>query len=74
MPRYTVTFERIGRNKSVPPLNVKAADADHLARFILKYAREHLRSRNVEVIVGDDGKGFIACGFHSGGDFTVETR
>jgi hypothetical protein len=71
---YRVTFERIGRNHAVPPLTTAATGADDLAEQIHSYARPHLRSHDyaVEVDLGE-GKGFIAAGFHSGGNFTIAT-
>lgn len=70
-----VTFARIGRNRAVPPLDVKAADADDLAEQIHRYARPHLLSRDVEVVVDlAEMRGTIFCGFQSGGSFTLEHR
>lgn len=72
MNTYRVTFERIGRNHSVAPLVAKAKSARELADHIYKYARPHLRSSDVDVFVElDAGKGFIACGMHTGGSFTI---
>lgn len=72
MNKYSVEFERIGREHNVPATVFLAAGSDELAELILKYARPHLRSRDVEVCIDlEDGTGFIACGMHSGGNFTV---
>lgn len=72
MDCYEVTFERIGRNHNVARLGVEAADADELSAAIHKYARSHLRSRDYEVVVDlQKGDGFIACGMHCGGRFTI---
>lgn len=72
MPSYTVTFERIGRNRNIAPLAVAVATDLELCAEIERYARPHLRSRDFDAVVDlDKGKGFIACGMHSGGDFTV---
>lgn len=85
MTTYTVTFDRIGRSRNVAPMTVQVEDADKaspediadgLAEVIYKYARPHLRSRDVEVVVDLDdlegpGKGYIFCGFNNGGTFTV---
>ena len=69
---YRVTFERIGRNHSVVPLVAKAVDAHDLADLIHQYARKHLRSRDYDVVVDlEAGKGYIACGMHSGGEFEI---
>ena len=71
MTTYRVSFERIGRDR-VAPLVVSANDADDLAKHIHKYARTHLRSRGYAVEVDlEERTGFIACGFHSGGNFTI---
>lgn len=68
---YRVTFERIGRDRP-SPLVVTASDGDDLARQIHKYARKHLRSRDYAVDVDlEERTGFITCGVHSGGNFTI---
>lgn len=67
-----VTFTRIGRN-SVPPLDTKATDAHDLAEQIHRYARPHLMSRDIEVVVDlADMRGSIFAGFNNGGAFTLE--
>jgi hypothetical protein len=72
MKTYIVTFDRIGRNHHVPPLHRDAADADELAEAIYRYARPHLMSRDVEVVVDlDKMTGHILCGFNSGGTFAI---
>lgn len=79
---YLITFERIGRNK-VDPLTVTAPNTEDLAtdiaRQVFEYARNHLVSREVKVIVKLDkdhpetgGKGSILAGFRSAGMFTLE--
>lgn len=76
---YRVTFDRIGRNHSVPPLDIKRAepDADYLADAIFSYARKHLGSREVETYVGlsEDGSqgegGILVGGFRPAGNFTI---
>lgn len=86
MTTFAVTFDRIGRRHDVPPL-VTTVDVepgpeyvpDRLACAIYDYARPFLRSSNVEVTVNLDGQtgegnGFISCGFHSGGRFTIEPQ
>lgn len=72
MKTYLVTFDRIGRNHNVEPLNVQSDGPNHLAEQIYHYARPHLRSRDVDVVVDlDAGSGHILCGFNNGGTFTV---
>lgn len=72
MTQYRVTFERIGRNHNVAPLVTKAEDGEALALRIEKYARPHLRSRDVEVAVNlAGGSGYIICGMHNGGEFAI---
>lgn len=83
-PTYRVTFDRIGRNHNVEPLDLLGADklrpdqlADSFAAAIHRYALTHLGSRDVEVHVDltEDlarGDGVILCGFRPGGAFTVE--
>ena len=71
---YTVKFERIGRNHSIAPLVTDAVDLNDLAEKIHSYARPHLRSRDYGIelnCVDGEGEGFIYCGFHSGGDFSI---
>lgn len=78
----TIVFDRIGRTHDVRPLDVElpvepeATFADRIAELVFDYARPHLRSSDVEVTVDVDrqtgeGRGFISCGFHSGGRFTI---
>lgn len=68
---YRVTFERIGRNHSVSPLDVEAAEADELAERIYQYGKRFLGSREVEVIVDMEvGTGWFSCGGRNGGRFT----
>lgn len=70
--KYEVKFERIGRNHAVEPLTVTVDGEADLCRRIRAHARPHLRSRDFDVCVDlDAGSGFIACGMHSGGNFTV---
>lgn len=70
---YRVTFDRIGRNHAVPPLVAEAADLDSLTHAIYHYARARLRSQDVSVQLDASGeRGAILCGFHNGGQFTVE--
>ena len=72
MKTYRITFDRIGRNRNVAPMIVKAGDAEQLATYIHKHARPHLRSRDYDVFVDiDKGAGFIACGMHTGGEFKI---
>lgn len=71
---YRVTFDRIGRNHAVPPLETEAANADALAEKVYRYGRCHLGSRDVEVTVDLDAmRGGFLCGFQSGGRFTIES-
>lgn len=77
VPRYLIEFERIGRNKSVPPVTVDCDGEADLCRRIRDIARPHLRSRDFDVMLeyAEPGEtiigGFIACGMHSGGSFAV---
>lgn len=74
MPTYRVTFDRIGRNHEVRPLECERGNEFGLIESIAIHARPHLRSRDFDVVLDKCGtKGFIACGMHSGGDFTVQT-
>lgn len=72
LPQYRIIFDRIGRNHGVEPLVTKAADADDLADKVHRFARKHLRSRDYDVDLNmDKGEGFITCGMHCGGRFTI---
>lgn len=69
---YRIEFDRIGRNRSVPPLHTSSGDATQIAEAIHKYARKHLRSRDYDVDVDlEKMRGFIACGMHNGGEFRI---
>lgn len=71
MQTYTITFERIGRNRTVAPLTAKVAGEADLCRAIRAHARPHLRSADFDVILDEESnRGWLACGMHSGGDFT----
>lgn len=73
MSTYKVTFERIGRDHGVPPVEVEAATAEGLAAQIYHVGRPYLRSRGVEVVVDMEARtGMFLCGFHSGGAFAFE--
>lgn len=70
---YLITFERIGRNRSVSPLNVTVEGEADLARRIRAHARPHLRSRDFDVMI-DGTAGWIACGMHVGGEFSISRQ
>jgi hypothetical protein len=72
--RYTVTFDRIGRNHYVKPLVTGDIDGpNHLAQVIHDYARPHLGSREVDVHLDlDKQSGMIFVGgFRNAGSFTL---
>jgi hypothetical protein len=72
---YIIEFERIGRNKSVPPMKVTVAGEDDLTGSIREYARPHLRSRDFDVILDESGSaGCFACGMHNGGNFSITPK
>lgn len=72
MPLYQVTFERIGRTASVPPISVMASNQIDLGSAICDYAEKYLRSRDYEVGVNDDlSGGHIIAGMHEVGTFTI---
>lgn len=72
MKIYKVTFERIGRDRDVSTLWVKAKNDAELMASLRCYARDKIMSRDFDVVLGDDGKGYFAAGFHNAGEFTVE--
>lgn len=82
MGTYTVTFDRIGRNHGVAPLEVvltesqRLTPADELAERVHRYARKFLTSREVEVSVDlDTLEGVIVVGgFRPAGTFTVKAE
>ena len=70
---YLIVFDRISRNHDVPPLTITATNPDDIAEEIYQYARPHLRSHDIEVIVDlGQGDGFITAGLiHTAGRFTI---
>jgi hypothetical protein len=76
MPAYRVTFDRIGRNHDVPPIELSAdGDGSELAdRVYDVVARPHLGSREVEVYVNlEEMRGLIVVGgLRPGGSFTLD--
>jgi hypothetical protein len=72
MTTYRVTFNRVGRNRSVASVTATVDGANHLAEVIHQHVRPHLMSRDVEVVVDlDKGTGMVLAGFRNGGTFTV---
>jgi len=72
MTHYLVEFQRIGRTHTVPPSTLTVVGEADLCRQIRAIARPFLRSRDFDVCVDTEtGKGFLACGMHNGGEFTV---
>lgn len=72
---YEVDFDRIGRKHEVKPLTVEADTADELAAVIFRYARPHLMSADVDVVVDlEKGCGTIFAGFQTGGSFTITPK
>jgi hypothetical protein len=77
----TVTFDRIGRTRNVPPLTVTYDEGDlaayEIAKQVFRYANPRLASRAVDVHVelgeepGAGGNGVIYCGVQVGGSFEV---
>lgn len=75
MPRYRITFERIGRNHSVAPLDADVHGEADLCRAIRAHARPHLRSRDFDVMLDEDSnRGWLDCGMRNGGDFTIQLQ
>lgn len=73
MPLYRVEFDRVGRRRELPAVEIMAADGQDLAVKVRKIVRPYLGSSDILVSIDmDDGRGWIACGFHSGGDFRVK--
>jgi len=69
---YTVTFDRVGRHHDVPPLTVTGGESV-LDVALSKVARQHLASRDVEILYSlEELKGFFLCGVQNGGNFTIE--
>jgi hypothetical protein len=70
---YTVTFERIGRNRSASPLTVTTTTeqpAQEIAEAVWSYARRWLLSSELEVNV-DLERGTVALEFGRFGRGTV---
>lgn len=73
LPIVRIVFDRIGRTHDVAPLDIFSDDPETICDEILKYARPHLRSHDVEVSVDTaTWRGIFFCGFNNGGTFTVE--
>lgn len=71
---YTISFDRIGRNHNPPKLVTVALDHEELASLIRRHCRPHIASRSLDVAIEKDGKsGFLYCGFHIAGEFTVSS-
>ena len=72
--KHRIEFERVGRNRSVEPLHALALGEAELCRAIRNHVRPHLRSADFDVMLNDDGRsGWLACGMHSGGNFTIQS-
>jgi hypothetical protein len=70
---YRLTFDRIGRDSNIDPLDVEADSADEISFAVYNYARPRLRSSELEVVSNlTEGRGSIFCGFQGGGSFTIE--
>jgi hypothetical protein len=72
---YVATFERIGRQRTVKSLSVTIEDGPEaggrFAYHVDRYARRHLGSHDVEILVYEDGGGQIVVGgIRNAGDFT----
>lgn len=71
--KYRIEFDRIGRNHSIEPLITEAKSGGDLAKEIWAYAKPYLRSRDVDINLDiRKGTGFIVCGMHNGGEFTIK--
>lgn len=75
---YRCTFDRIGRNHNVPPLDVphvteSESDDDALLEAVYRTARRHCGSREVEVLVNaEEMRGIIIVGYgRPAGNFTI---
>lgn len=74
MKTYQVEFKRVGRNHHVAPITVAVEGEADLCRRIRAHVRPHLRSRDFDVMLDlEAGTGWLACGMHSGGRFTVRS-
>lgn len=71
MAAYVATFDRIGRNHHVEPLNVTGS-ADAIAEQVYRYAKPKLASKDIEVVIDfDELGGTIFAGFHVAGHVTL---
>lgn len=72
MGSYLVSFSRIGRMHDIPPLTA-SGDDEAVMDQICRYARPHLGSRDVEVVVNlRERRGYILVGaVRSAGEFTL---
>lgn len=73
MPRYRVTFQRLGRQHHVPPLDVGGSNPIDIGSAISDYASKYLMSSDYDVGVDDDlSGGHIIAGMHEVGVFTIK--
>jgi hypothetical protein len=74
---YVVTFERIGRHGGnggpAPDPLIRAYGGRRLADDIATYARRFLDSPAFDVVINDDGRGWIFAGVRTAGTFTIAT-
>jgi hypothetical protein len=76
--RYRIVFEQINRGRQLPPLDImKETDeplgADVIAEVVYDHVKDHLRSREVEVVVDmSTSEGIIVVGgVRKVGSFTI---
>jgi len=66
---WIATFDRVGRNHDVAPLELRCDDPDEMAFAIYNHVRRFLASSDIEVVVDleDNPHATIFCGFNTGG-------
>ena len=70
--RYRITFDRIGRNTSVPNLDVPVTGLIAVGEAISDYAGKFLASTDYDVGVDNDmSGGHIIAGMHEVGTFKI---
>lgn len=73
--RVTVQFDRIGRTKNPPDLNVDLykVNTDEISKAVYQYARKFLQSTYYDVSVRRDiGRVYIGSGRYGEGTLTIK--
>lgn len=74
---WRVSFSRVGRHRHVDDLVVIADEdvalertVEEISRYVRRFLASSVYDVEVQLEAHDQGRGWITCGFHSGGTFT----